>query len=302
MDDRKQITAFLVALAVVESALAAAAVRVDPRSGAGGAVMLATMWAPGLIGLAVQFAGARTLRGMGWKPGRLRYLAIGYFAPLIYGGLPFLISAAVGAGALNPQRWAVGAGHWGLPPTIANGLLLLGTVVLLPALVMGLGEEIGWRGFLVPKLARLFGFWGTVNASAIVWLVFHLPGMILLGYRGAGTPLWWSLLCFAALVYGGTVLFTWLRLRSGSFWPAAIAHATHNTVIQIMFGLAMIYNGVTPWLVGEFGLLTPVALGAAALALVHWGGVPATEAAAQVAPLDKPVRDAVPAGPAAAIS
>lgn len=279
MTPRAQLNLFLGIVAAAELALAFAGTRVDMHAGAGALVMLGIMWAPGMVGMGIQLAANRSLRGLGWLPGKPLYLAIGYLAPLVYGGLPFLLAAAIGHGTLDPHRWAIGAGHWGLPPTIVNGLLLLGTVVILPGLVMGLGEEIGWRGFMVPRLAERHGFWGVVNRSAAIWLAFHLPGMFLLGYNGPGTPLWWSLLCFAALIYGGSILFTWLRLRSGSFWPAAIAHATHNSFIQIMFGLAMHPDGSTAWLVGEFGALTPVCLGILVALLLHWGGIPTTPGA-----------------------
>lgn len=281
MTNRTQILLFLALLAVAEAMLAFTSRHVDMHSAAGAFVMLGTMWAPGLIGMAVQLGGTNSLSGMGWKPGKPVYLAIGYLAPLLYGGIPVLIAAATGNGVLNPHRWAIGAGHWGLPPTIANGLLLLATVVTLPGLIMGLGEEIGWRGFLVPKLARHFGFWGIVNVSAPIWLAFHLPGMVLMGYRGAGTPFWWSLLCFSGMIYAASVLLTWLRLKSNSVWPAAISHATHNTFIQIMFGLAMNGNARTPWLVGEFGILTPIAFGLLAALLLRWGGVPRTAGEAE---------------------
>lgn len=277
-NDRFAIGLFLVLVTLAEAALTVAMTRVDPMAPAAGPIMFGIMWAPGIAALFVQLATQRSLRGMGWKPGPLRYWAIAYVLPLIYGGLCLIAAQLLGGGTINFERWATGAARWGMTPYALNGMLIQMTVLLLPGLVMGLGEEIGWRGFLTPRLAKLFGFWGVVNASYAIWLAFHLPGMFAGGYHGQGTPIWYSLICFAVLLYPATVLMTWLRLRSGSFWPAAIHHAAHNTFIQIMWNSAVRSNVKTPWLLGEFGAVTPVIVGTMVALLLWRAGRPVTEA------------------------
>nr|WP_246457981.1 CPBP family intramembrane glutamic endopeptidase [Saccharopolyspora gloriosae] len=101
--------------------------------------------------------------------------------------------------------------------------LPLGAFVnLLPAL----GEELGWRGWLLPKLMPL-GPLAAVLISGVIWGAWHAP-LILLGYNYPDAP---GLLGVAAMV-GMCVLvgavFGWLRLRSGSVWPAALAHGAFN--------------------------------------------------------------------------
>jgi uncharacterized protein len=256
MSAKKQLSWFLGILAIAEAALTYAMTRVDPHGAAGAAVMVGVMWAPGLVGMGIQFWVARSLRGMGWGIGRKRYLAAAYLVPMAYGFLPFLAAVTVGHGSWTFHQWADVSGRWGLPATIPTGFLLATTLFLLPSMLMGLGEEIGWRGFMVPKLQQMGGFWFVANASYPIWLAFHLPGMFFGGYHGIGIPIWWSFLCFAALLYPGTVFFTWLRIRSGSIWPCALAHGAHNLFIQMLFALAIKWDATTPWLVGEFGALT----------------------------------------------
>jgi len=120
------------------------------------------------------------------------------------------------------------AGPVDLPPL---GLVVLAQLISMPIAaatinaVAAFGEEIGWRGFLVPALRR-FGTWPALLMSGAVWGLWHAP-IILLGYNFARTDLTGVLLMTAGCVAWG-VLFGWLRLRSGSVWPAVFAHGALN--------------------------------------------------------------------------
>lgn len=101
-------------------------------------------------------------------------------------------------------------------------LPLAAFINLLPAL----GEELGWRGWLLLKLMPL----GTIPAiliSGVIWGLWHAP-MILLGYNYPDVPGWLSLsgMVGTCVVFGA--IFSWLRIRSRSVWPAALAHAAFN--------------------------------------------------------------------------
>jgi membrane protease YdiL (CAAX protease family) len=265
----KAIIAYSAIVIAIEIALVAAMERLGPHSTAGNLLMVAIMWTPGIVAMALQYATERTLRGFGWKLGPLRYFGIGYALPMAYGGLTLLVAQALGAGTIDFERWATGAAKWGFPEHALFGLLIQGVLFMLPGMIMGLGEEIGWRGYLVPKLQRLFGFWGVVNASCVVWLAFHLPGMFGGGYHGQGTPMWYSLICFAALIYPGTIFLTWLRIRSGSLWPCAFFHAAHNVSVQVLWFSAWKPGALSSWLTGEFGALLPLVSGAL-IGLLMW--------------------------------
>ncbi len=89
-----------------------------------------------------------------------------------------------------------------------------------------LGEEIGWRGWLLPRLMPL----GEVPAlliSGVVWVLWHAPA-ILLGYNEGAIPGWLALVCMSvSCITFGSVL-SWIRLRSGSVWAAALGHGAFN--------------------------------------------------------------------------
>ncbi len=106
----------------------------------------------------------------------------------------------------------------------------------LPTIYVSFGEEFGWRAYLQQKLMPL-GPRKAMLLVGVVWAVWHWPTIFLgqqylFGYWGepvAGPLLWvWTLLPVS-------VLYGWLTLRSGSVWPAAIAHGVHNATCRLMF-------------------------------------------------------------------
>jgi membrane protease YdiL (CAAX protease family) len=87
------------------------------------------------------------------------------------------------------------------------------------------GEELGWRGWLLPSL-RPLGTWPALLVTGALWGLWHSP-LILLGYNFAEPNLLGVLLMtVGCMAYG--VLIGWLRLRSGSVWPAVFAHGAFN--------------------------------------------------------------------------
>ncbi|MEP7087957.1 MAG: CPBP family intramembrane glutamic endopeptidase, partial [Gemmatimonadota bacterium] len=130
-----------------------------------------------------------------------------------------------------------------------------------------LGEELGWRGFLVPKLAEHFTFARTAIISGIIWASWHVPLIIFADYNG-GTPTLYSIACFALMVVGISFPLAWLRIKSGSVWPAVLLHASHNLFIQGFFDTVTIDTGVTRYLLSEFGAV--LATTAAITGFLYW--------------------------------
>ncbi len=132
-------------------------------------------------------------------------------------------------------------------------LLLAMTAGFIAKAGRAMGEEIGWRGFLVPELFKVTGFTGVGLVSGAMWALWHFP-LILFSDYNAGTPAWFALGCFTVMITAVGFIAAWLRLRSGSVWPAVFFHGSHNMFIQMIFTPMTTNKGKTAYLIDEFGI------------------------------------------------
>jgi uncharacterized protein len=237
-----------------------------------GFYVVGLMWCPALAGMLTLRLNGRSISELGWKWGRTKYQLWSWFIPLLYASIAYAIVWLAGFGKLgNPAFYdsLVTQMHLGGPRwiSIALGLALTGTFGLVLSLSHALGEEIGWRGFLVPELARTYSFTTTALVSGIVWSLWHYP-ILIYGDYNAGTPAWYELMCFTAMVISLSFIFAWMRLKSGSLWTGAILHASHNLYIQAIFTPLTRNTGKTAWYIDEFGCVLPAV--AVVFAVYFW--------------------------------
>ncbi len=119
------------------------------------------------------------------------------------------------------------------------------------------GEEFGWRGYLQ---LRLFGDRPLLAAVAtgIIWGVWHYP-VNLRGYNFPDQPLI-GLVVFPVGTILLSIIFGWLRLRTGSVWAASLAHAATNSIGGSI--TLLLFMGGANWIyVSYLGLLGWIPLG-----------------------------------------
>ena len=230
------------------------------------------MWCPALAALASCRILGRSFRSLAWRWPRGRYVALAYFLPLANAGVAYGAVWVLGLGGWNRGFVAEVAQSFGLRGMPAWGslalyLVLTPTVGMIKSLASALGEEVGWRGFLVPELAKQMSFAKLSLLSGIIWAAWHSPLLLFADYN-AGTNRWYALGCFTVMVVSQCFVFAWLRLKSGSLWPAALLHASHNLFVQGIFDDLMRDTGRTRWYTTEFGVA--LALTSAALAVYFW--------------------------------
>lgn len=223
------------------------------RTGTARSVALWWMWTPAMAAILTQLLFRESLREFGWRPGRARYLLLGAVIPLLY------------AVVIHGTAWVTGLGRFRMQSPVR--LLVFATVGFVVACWAALGEEIGWRGFLVPEVAKITTFTRTALASGIIWAVWHYPAVIFADYS-SGASVWFDLFTLTMGVMGMSFFVAWLRLKSGSIWPAVLWHGAHNLFIQQIFLDMTTDTGVTRYVVDDFGL--GVLLSVLILGYIFW--------------------------------
>jgi membrane protease YdiL (CAAX protease family) len=249
----------------------------------GGLYVFALMWSPAVGALTTRLVFQHNVRGEGWRLPAPRWAALAYLLPVAYATAAYGLVWLTGLGGVDLSRFKTGIGTF----------LVIGS---LQSLLSATGEELGWRGFLVPTLARNMSFGRTALVSGAIWAAWHVPLIVFADYNG-GTPTWYSVLCFAVMVTSLGVPFAWLRLRSGSVWPAAILHASHNLFVQAFFDRVTVNTGPTRWLTSEFGAALAVTI--AVTAWLFWrarDAIPSGEAPLATGIPVAPHAQAVPVG------
>jgi membrane protease YdiL (CAAX protease family) len=239
---------FLLTFAVTWSLWIAAAAMAAPGNtgffGVRGPIFLLGVFAPGLIALAFS-AQAEGRAGVGRllsRIGRWRVQARWYVLALSY-------FALVKLGAAVVHRVATGA--W---PAFGNTPVALMLAAIGISTWAQAGEEIGWRGYALPRLAQHIGLGGAAVVIGAVWAIWHLPLFVLPDSGSTGQSFPAYLLQVMAL----SVVLAYLYWKTdGSLLLVMVMHAAVNNT-----------TGLVPSAVG--GTVAPIALGAS---LVAWATV-----------------------------
>ncbi|MEU4835704.1 CPBP family intramembrane glutamic endopeptidase [Streptosporangium sp. NPDC023615] len=182
-----------------------------------------------------EWAGRTGLR-LGERRGRtFALIALGWFGVPVLVIVSIMLSAALGLLSVDLQglsllRESLAAPAAGPLPADSSVLLAvqLAAMVLIAPLINSIpafGEEWGWRGWLLPRLAPL-GTWRALLASGVIWGVWHFP-LTLRGYNYPDLGAWAAPMFVVLCVTFGALL-GWLRLYSGSVWPAVVGHGSLN--------------------------------------------------------------------------
>jgi len=128
--------------------------------------------------------------------------------------------------------------------------------------VLFLGEELGWRGYLLPRIQQLTSRRRAALVTGFIHGCFHLP-LILIAttYDEFGSRWIVAPMAVATITMGG-VFYAYLWDRTGSVWPVSMAHGAVN----IMFGLgagAVVASSEADlaYVAGESGIATFTAVG-----------------------------------------
>ena len=223
--------------------------------------MTAAMWAPGLAALLVtRFVDRQPLGNLNLKRlGEKRAYLWAWFFPMAFVILTGLLTWALGLGKLDLEFTQIKQAMSQAPGGAAVSPVLVVLLQALIALTLGplfntlfaVGEELGWRGFLFPKLLPL-GQWRAIFLTGVIWGIWHAP-VILQGHNYPGHPILGVFLMIGFCLLLGAIL-SWLYLRTLSPWAPALAHGAINAVagLPLMFltGVDMALGGTVASLTG----------------------------------------------------
>jgi membrane protease YdiL (CAAX protease family) len=244
------------------------------------AIYLFTMgWQPPLaVWIVRRWVDTGSLFDHGWKPAARRFVLLGSVAPLALTGAAIAVAwlaAAVGLPMVGAS--AVSAEPGSLAPALRLALALTVMFALTMILIgfQAFGEEIGWRGYFLPRLMQEIGPWRGLVFHGLAWGLWYAPVFLLSSGEILGASLR-SLGFMLTCVLLGTLL-GWLRLASKSIGPTVTA----NTVLTAAAGLPFLLQGMD---VGVRGAVyqapgwVPMLIVLAALLLSRWRDVVATAA------------------------
>lgn len=148
-----------------------------------------------------------------------------------------------------------------LPTSLTNEQIIWLFVFLFVTLIPGFGEEFGWRGYLLPRLAHRFSAGKAVILHAIIWWVWHLP--ILIGTAAQSNP--GTAVVIGQVILGAIpgvlhgVIFAYIWSSSRSLAVATVYHAAYDGVresLQMILG----FGAMTPLWANVFIIILGVVL------------------------------------------
>jgi uncharacterized protein len=230
----------------------------------GQAVMLLHMYTPTLSVLVMMLVVTRDgYSKAGWATLGLHRLGLRWWLLALVGPLVVL-------GAVYGLVWSSGVAQAVMPAGITLAVLSLDIITGLGiSSGFALGEEIGFRGYLLPRLMHL----GTTRAlllSGLLHASWHFPLMLLTPiYPIVGSWFIMGPIILLTLTTAG-VFYGFLQLKSGSVWPATLAHGAINLYFNLFKMFTVTASPlVLGYLAGETGVLTLVATALAAGVILY---------------------------------
>jgi uncharacterized protein len=221
------------------------------------AIVIGTGAPPTLLAFALALPPALIATGLAWYEGdgalgRLfRRLTVRPANPKWY--LALLIPVG-GFLAVDVVAIALGESPNGLFDTLFPAILIVPLVVILPAFA----EEIGWRGYALPRTLTALSPIRAAVVLAIPWALIHVP-LYLGGQMNSGSSLW----SMVAQILAYSVILTWLYVGTGgSVLMTGLFHMLLN-------GLTPLTSGIDPLVAWDIrGVVFPIL----AVLLVALGG------------------------------
>ncbi len=208
--------------------------------------------------------------GISFKDKKWKYFMIAMLLPWLYFELGYGITILALPEAFDPEYYKV----FEIDKKVILIMPIAGIISSTIASFAAFGEEGGWRGYMMPKLIELVGIRKAVFIGGIIWGLWHAP-LTCVGHNfGTDYPgfpyLGILIMCIDCTFMGITL--TYVMVKSGSIWPAAIMHAVNNvnpSILKFYFNAekadALMPNPILGWV---FLLIPNIIIGMICLVLL----------------------------------
>jgi membrane protease YdiL (CAAX protease family) len=203
-------------------------------------------WIPFAAAVLVILCGADRRTRAAWAGFGLTKAGLGAWLPAVAIPTVVLSSGYAVAALTGNVQLSLGDRNPLLFAAFAVAVIVVGSVE-------AIGEELGWRGFLLPRLADL----GRVRAgliSGVLWAAWHVPLIYVAGayHEGAGP---FYLLPFTATIVAMSFIANELRMSTGSSWPAVVFHGAHNAIWYLLGLVTVASTGLLDGIGAESGVV-----------------------------------------------
>lgn len=97
-------------------------------------------------------------------------------------------------------------------------------------ILIAIGEEYGWRGFLLPRLMHRFNLLYSSIILGLIWGLWHFPAYLI----GTGIPLQMPFMIFLLWVILGTLFISWIYYYTKSVLTSILAHISANAAFNYL--------------------------------------------------------------------
>jgi membrane protease YdiL (CAAX protease family) len=243
----RESTTFLVVTYLLATAVATALPHADLNK-------LLSMFVPTIAVVVITFAmtprGKRRdlWSGIGLRRSGRSVWLMALFVPMVLLAMAYGTALILGVAELKPLD---------VTPTGAAGWLAMLVASFVGSTFFSLSEEIGWRGFLLPRIQQLTSRRRAAVVTGFFHGCFHLPLILFATTYDEHGSRWIVAPAVVITITAAGVFYAYLRDRSGSVWPVAIAHNAANTLFFLGAGAVVASSEADlAYVAGESGLAT----------------------------------------------
>lgn len=223
------------------------------------------MWSPGISAILTCLILGRSISSLPWRWGKWRWNWYAWLLPIAYGliiYLPVWVFEFGGSSFGNVDTlsdWTNQITGRKEPNIVAIllAVVMLATIGMVGSASRALGEEIGWRGFMIWEMRKIMPFWAVGVFSGLIWAVWHWPAILFTDYNAGEGSFVLQMFIFTMAIAPQGIVYAYFAFKSESLWPAVILHASHNLFIQKIYTPLTIRGEGTHLYIDEFGIVMP---------------------------------------------